>query len=459
MLSRTALIINRRIISTTTVNSQKISSRSLHISHRINSTIITRHSTLKLTRYSPILSSSFVRCLSTDDSSQKTESLGAILQTAKPPVEGAPQIPTNNIVENVTPEVITTTNIVESIPPGADVLPVIPEVPVAPPVPPPEALETLSVLAEPTLKSLGLGSWWPSGIIQQLFELVHVNLGVPWWGTIIIGTICVRTLMFPLIILSQKNAANMHNTMPGMQKIQQKITDARVSGDQLGIARETKRLMDYMKLHNCNPVKAMIVPMCQAPVFLSFFLALRGMAKLPVDSMKTGGLFWFENLTVPDPYYLLPVITAGTLALTIKLGMDTPQVNSMGWMKYVVNAVPIFILPFMINFPAALTFYWTITNLYGMGQVFLLKIPAVREYFKIQTRLVHPPDALMKPKKFKEGFKESWTNMKLAREMTAREQIDVVQFNKAGRGPLQKTYSYNPVQEHLKKTQVMAKKS
>ncbi|XP_015110662.2 mitochondrial inner membrane protein OXA1L isoform X2 [Diachasma alloeum] len=452
MLSRTALIINRRIISTTT----KISCRSIHLSHRINSTIITRHSALKLSRYSPLLSTSFVRCLSTEETSERAEALGSVLQAAKTTAESSTETSTGNFVENVAPEAVTTTNIVESIPPSAEVLPVIPDVPIAPP--PPEALETLSALAEPTFKSLGLGSWWPSGIIQQLFEWLHVGIGVPWWATIVIGTVCIRTLMFPLIVISQRNAAHMYNTMPGMQKIQQRITEARATGDQLGVATETQKLMIYMKQHNCNPIKSMIVPMAQAPVFISFFFALRGMANLPVESMKYGGLWWFENLTAPDPYYLLPLITAGTLALTMRMGIDAPQLQSLGMMKYALNAVPVIMIPFVINFPAALTFYWTVTNIYGMGQVVLLKIPRVREFFKIPKKLQHPPDALMKPKKFKEGFTESWTNMKLAREMTARQQVDVVQFNKAGRGPIQKTYAYNPVQEHLKKTQVMAKK-
>lgn len=47
--------------------------------------------------------------------------------------------------------------------------------------------------------------------------------------------------------------------------------------------------------------------------------------------------------------------------------------------------------------------------------------------------------------------------MKLAREMTDRQQLDRIQFNKAGRGPIEKTYAYNPIKEHLKK-EILAKK-
>lgn len=55
------------------------------------------------------------------------------------------------------------------------------------------------------------------------------------------------------------------------------------------------------------------------PLFVSFFMGLRGMANVPVDSMRTGGLFWFTDLTLPDPYYLLPILTSATMWLTIEV--------------------------------------------------------------------------------------------------------------------------------------------
>lgn len=55
------------------------------------------------------------------------------------------------------------------------------------------------------------------------------------------------------------------------------------------------------------------------PVFLSVFIGLRQMANLPVDSMKTGGLYWFTDLTLPDPFYALPLMTMATFLLTIEV--------------------------------------------------------------------------------------------------------------------------------------------
>lgn len=55
------------------------------------------------------------------------------------------------------------------------------------------------------------------------------------------------------------------------------------------------------------------------PFFLSFFFGLRGMAELPVESLRTGGILWFSDLTIPDPTYILPVLTCLTMYITIEV--------------------------------------------------------------------------------------------------------------------------------------------
>lgn len=62
--------------------------------------------------------------------------------------------------------------------------------------------------------------------------------------------------------------------------------------------------------------------MSQTPVFLSMFYGLGGIAKLPVESFKTGGMLWFPDLTIADPYYILPAISALSVALVTKVGGD-----------------------------------------------------------------------------------------------------------------------------------------
>ncbi|XP_063232812.1 mitochondrial inner membrane protein OXA1L [Bacillus rossius redtenbacheri] len=325
----------------------------------------------------------------------------------------------------------------------------LPPVPEPPPVPDvPEAVAELAVAAgEPSFASMGLGGWGPVGIVQNCLEYLHVDCGVPWWASIVIGTVVVRMALFPLVIKAQRNAAKMNNYMPQLQVLQMKMTEARETGNQLEAARYTQELAHFMKQKGLNPFKNMLVPLAQAPVFISFFVGLRGMTNVPVDSMRTGGLFWFTDLTVPDQYFILPIITSVTMYLTIELGTDGTKLSTsnLQTMRYVLRALPVCILPFTINFPGAILCYWTSTNFISLVQVLFLKIPAVREYFKIDPLIRHNPDTLpVKPKGFVEGIKDTWTNSKIVKELEDRRRVDELQFQRAGRGAVQKTYSFDP---------------
>lgn len=330
----------------------------------------------------------------------------------------------------------------------------IDNIPEPPPVPDPstigditEAVQSLAANGEPTFASLGLGGWGPVGIVQNCLEYLHISLDVPWWGAIMIGTIVVRVLMFPLVIMSQRNTAVMNNNLPEIQLLQSKMTQARQTGNQLEAARYAQEMMIFMKEKGLNPLKNLLVPLAQAPLFISFFMGLRGMANCPVESMMHGGLWWFTDLTVPDQFFILPLITSATMWATIEVGVDGGRLDAqnMQLMRYFLRAIPIVMIPFTINFPGAILVYWCSTNFISLVQVSFLKIPAIREYFKIPKLIKHNPENLpIKKKGFVEGAKESWTNMKLSRDLADRQRVDEMIFTRAGQGPLQKTYKYDP---------------
>ena len=81
-------------------------------------------------------------------------------------------------------------------------------------------------------------------------------------------------------------------------------------------------LQQAMMKTNHSITASMLPVFVQAPVFISFFLSLKAMSAYPVDGMATEGLFWFQNLTLPDPYFALPVITSATLFAVLKLGIE-----------------------------------------------------------------------------------------------------------------------------------------
>ncbi|KAF2899865.1 hypothetical protein ILUMI_06313 [Ignelater luminosus] len=340
---------------------------------------------------------------------------------------------------------------------------IIEPIPEPPPIPETltESLNQLNALGEPSLTSLGLGGWTPVGFVQNCLEYLHVAFGIPWWEAIVIGTVVVRIFMFPLVIIAQRNAARMNNYLPQLQAIQLKMTEARQCGNQIEAARYSQEMMMFMKEKDLNPLKNMIVPFAQMPVFISFFMGLRKMANLPIESFRDGGLWWFTDLTVPDQYFALPIITSLTLWTTIEIGTDSARLSSQNLqvMKYVLRALPVVILPFTVNFPGAILCYWTASNFISLAQVGFLRIPAVRDYFKIEALIKHDPRNLpVKSKGFVGGIKDSWTNVKLTRDLEERRRYDELQFQRAGKGPIVKTYKYDPTKQVNNPNVINAKK-
>lgn len=341
----------------------------------------------------------------------------------------------------------------------ATILEHIPEPPIVPDLIT-KVTEELASGVEPAITTLGLGGWTPVGIVQNCMEYLHIGLDLPWWTCIIIGTITVRTLIFPLVVMAQRNSAKMNNNLPQIQHLQMKLTEARQSGNAIDAARYSQEMMAFMKEKEVNPLKNVIVPLAQAPLFISFFIGLRQMANAPVESMTTGGLFWFTDLTVPDQFFLLPIITSCTMLLTIEVGTDGARLAAanLQTMKYVLRALPFMILPFTVNFPGAILTYWTCSNFISLLQVGFLKIPAVREHFKIEKLMTHKPgDLPAKKKGFREGLKDSWTNMKITRELEERKRIDDIIFQRAAKGAIQKTYKYDPTKPRTSAAPIEAK--
>merc|ERR1712004_79291 len=323
-------------------------------------------------------------------------------------------------------------------------------IPEPPPIPIPEISQPvvpldLNALGEPTLSSLGLCNYTPPGLFQYCLENLHVACDLPWWGAIALATLAIRTLMFPLVIKGQRNAANMSNHMPTIQRLQERFSKARMSGNPLEAAKVGGELQDYMSRYKINPIKNLYVPLAQGPIFVSVFIGLRKMANLPVESMTTGGILWFTDLTIPDPFYIMPVLTTFTFLLTLELGVDGARAANMSHaMRWGLRAMPLVMLPFIINFPSAMLCYWFTSNSVSMIQAVVLRTPGMRKRFNIPEMVIHPKNMQPKKKKFFQGFKENWDNSKTLAKVEDRQRMDAMKFKDAGSGPIVKTYAYDP---------------
>ena len=267
---------------------------------------------------------------------------------------------------------------------------------------------TIKYIGDPPFEALGLASWWPAGRFQYFMEQIHVNLDLPWWGTIVAMTVILRLITFPAVVMSQKNAAKASVVGPKMQELQMKMSDARSRGDVYDSAKYGMELQEYMTKHGYNPLKFMVPMLFQFPFFMSMFIGLRGMANLPVESMCNGGLGWFTDLSVSDPFYLLPAATATTLFLQLKLGADGINLNQVGpmfknFMKY---GAPSIVFVATMNFPAAVTFYWFTTNIISVCQAKVIRTKSIRKKLGIPKFKTPKEQLPSESKGFLEGIRE-----------------------------------------------------
>ncbi|XP_043914314.1 mitochondrial inner membrane protein OXA1L isoform X2 [Protopterus annectens] len=308
--------------------------------------------------------------------------------------------------------------------------------------------EIMGPVPEISLTELGLGGYTPVGMVQNFLEFLHVDLGMPWWGAIVAGTVLARCLVFPLIVKGQREAAKLNNHMPEMSRLTNKMNEAKRSGNKFEFSKAYSDLMLFQKKHDINPLRGFLVPMVQAPVFISFFIALRKMAYLPVPSMQTGGLWWFSDLTVADPYYILPLAVTGSMWAILELGAESGVNNpNLQTMKTVFRIMPLIILPLTINFPTAVFTYWMTSNVFSLAQVAFLNIPAVREKLKIPERVQHDPSVLPKSEGFIKSMKTGWKNAQLAQQLEERERKIKHHLDIAAKGPLRQTFAQNPLQQ------------
>ncbi|KAJ3039585.1 Mitochondrial inner membrane protein oxa1 [Rhizophlyctis rosea] len=234
------------------------------------------------------------------------------------------------------------------------------------------------------IQNLGLGGWSPVGIAEQLLEAVYVTTGLPWWATIACTTVLIRITLFPIVIKMQRSLRKMAEIMPQMKPIQEEIQAARAAKDPVAAREATIKMMDLYKANNVTPFTGFL-PFVQAPFFISFFWGLKSMADKGVPGFERGGFGWVTDLTVPDPYYILPAVAGVGMLTVFEIGAETGGVKPPGseFMKYFLRAMAVLGIPLTGYLPPAVFCYWITSNIFSIFQVLLLKQKSVRKFFNL----------------------------------------------------------------------------
>ncbi|KAG2178418.1 hypothetical protein INT44_001570 [Umbelopsis vinacea] len=269
-------------------------------------------------------------------------------------------------------------------------------------------------------KAMGLCNYTPVGALEAALEAIHVSTGLPWWAAIAAATVAIRICMIPLNIKVQRNNARVSNINPDLQRIMNNVSEAKKAGDQMAIAKYSQQAQQLFKDNGCHPAKSLLLPVVQAPVMISFFMALRGMAELPVPGFLDGGLAWFTDLSVKDPYYILPVLSSAGMLAILETGSETGAANPQAaGMKNFFRGMTVLMIPFTAWMPSSVFVYWVTNNMFSLGQFLALKAPAVRSALNI-PQLVKPAAELQKNSK---GFVQTFKEQTASYQKTEKERI------------------------------------
>jgi YidC/Oxa1 family membrane protein insertase len=214
--------------------------------------------------------------------------------------------------------------------------------------------------------------WWVSGPLNWLLNFYHSILnGVAknWaWGlSIILLTITVRIIIWPLHAKSTHTMKRMAKLQPEMAKIKEKYAD-----DPNKINTET---MGLYRKYGINPLGGCLPMFIQIPIFFGFYRMLQYAVEL-----RGQGFLWVTDLSQPDtlmhiggvPINILPIVMAITSFLQIRM---TPTTGDKMQQK-IMMFMPFMFFFFCYNFASALALYWTTQNIFSIGQTWLMsKIP------------------------------------------------------------------------------------
>ncbi len=157
-------------------------------------------------------------------------------------------------------------------------------------------------------------------MMEWLIEHIHIYTATPWWVSIALTAVAVRVVLFKPYIDAAENQARTQAVMPLTKPINAKMMAA-LRENKNDVAMECRQ--EIQRLHARAGIKIWksFVPMLQAFAGFGSFVLLRAAAKIPVPGFETGGALWFTNLAIPDPFFILPIATAGVLLLVLKVSL------------------------------------------------------------------------------------------------------------------------------------------
>ncbi len=220
----------------------------------------------------------------------------------------------------------------------------------------PKDQETLASIAEGLELVVDYG--WLTLLAKPMYQILSwINSVVGNWGwTIIIFTILIKAVFFKLSEASYRSMAKMRNLTPRIQALKDRYGDDK--------QRMQQAMMEIYKKEKINPLGGCLPMLIQMP----FFIALYWVLMESVELRQAPWILWIKDLSVMDPYYVLPVIMGISMFIQQKLNPAPPDPMQAKLMM----ALPFVFTVMFAFFPSGLVLYWVMNNILSIAQQWVI---------------------------------------------------------------------------------------
>lgn len=197
--------------------------------------------------------------------------------------------------------------------------------------------------------------------VVSFFYDLTADVGIPNYGiAIILFTVFIKTLLFPLTAKQMKSMQAMKLLGPKLKEVQEKYkTDKQ---------EQQKAIAALYKTEKINPLSGCLPLLVQMPILSGMFYALRGF-----KYVSHPGFLWIKNLSAVDHFYILPILAALTTYFSSRQNSAGTLNDANPGMKATMLMMPLVTGFMALHFPAGLGLYWVVSNLMQLLQQRLLK--------------------------------------------------------------------------------------
>ncbi|OPZ03785.1 MAG: Membrane protein insertase YidC [Alphaproteobacteria bacterium ADurb.BinA305] len=195
---------------------------------------------------------------------------------------------------------------------------------------------------------------WLTVIAAPLFWVLSWfhNLTGNWGWAIILVTVAIKAIFFPLSAASYKSMAKMRVLGPRLQRMKEMYGNDK--------AKMQQEMMNLYRTEKINPLGGCLPILVQIPVFIALYWVLLG----SVEMRHAPWLGWIQDLSAKDPYFILPIIMGVSMLVQMKLNPTPPDPIQ----AKVMMAMPIIFTFMFLWFPSGLVLYWVVNNCLSIAQ-------------------------------------------------------------------------------------------